>query len=94
MSELSKAEAAVKLAKAVEMAKSSDLREIFSELFPERRLPSHLKASKLAEHVRHKLEAEELVDLWNVMFPKDRNVWYDELLDSIRYNEDILGSLD
>ena len=35
--------------------------------------------------------AEEIVDLWNVLFPADRNVWYDEQEDKIHYNEELVG---
>ena len=35
--------------------------------------------------------AEEIVDLWNVLFPADRNVWYDEQEDKIHYTEELVG---
>jgi len=94
MPALSTSEAAEKLAKGVEKAKPGDLGEIYSELFPENPAPSHLVASEIAEHVRRGLEAEEIVDLWNVVFPEDRYVWYDEEAKAIRYNEVMVGYAD
>ena len=40
------------------------------------------------------LEAEEIVDLWNVVFPEDRNVWYDEEAKTIHFNEEVVGYAD
>jgi len=40
------------------------------------------------------LDAEEIVDLWNVVFPQDRNVWYDEEAKAIHYNEEMVGYVD
>jgi hypothetical protein len=91
---LSKAEAAEKLAKGVENAKPSDLAEIYSELFPERPSPTPPVASDIAKHIRSGLEAEEIVDLWNVVFPEDHNVRYDEEAKAIRYNEEMVGYAD
>lgn len=84
-------EAAERLAVCVERAKPAALPEIFAELFPEKPSPVALSAVDLARHVRSGLEAEELVDLWNVVFPEDWNVWYDEEGDKIRYNEEAVG---
>ncbi len=61
--------------------------EIYSELFPERSSPTSPPASEIARQIRGGLEAEEIVDLWNVVFPEDRNVWYDEEEKSVCYNE-------
>ena len=54
-------------------------------------MPAAPSAADLAQHVRSGLEAEEIVDLWNVVFPDDRNVWYDEEDDKIHYNEEAIG---
>ncbi|MHC5541359.1 hypothetical protein ACYOEI_24320 [Singulisphaera rosea] len=48
----------------------------------------------MARHIRDGLEAEEIVDLWNVVFPTDRHVWYDEGSRVIHYNEEMVGSSD
>ncbi|HLJ10242.1 MAG TPA: hypothetical protein VKU82_03585 [Planctomycetaceae bacterium] len=70
MPALSKFEAAERLAQVVEKANSSDLVEIYDELFPERPSSTPPTASDIAEHIRSRLEAEEIVDLWNVVFPE------------------------
>ncbi len=94
MPEISEAEAAEKLAKCVEKVRPSHLPEIYSELFPERPSPTRVVASDLAKHIRSGLEPEEIVDLWNVVFPEDRHVWYDEEAKVIRYNEEMVGYAD
>lgn len=84
------AEAAERLAKAVEKARPSDLAEFYSKLFPEKPSPTPPIASVLAQHVRSELEPEEIVDLWNVVFPEDRHVWYNEETNAIpRSTEDV-----
>ena len=94
MPALSKSEAAEKLARGVERAKPSDLPEIYSELFPEKTSATPPVASEIAKHIRGGLEAEEIVDLWNVVFPEDRNVWYDEEAKSFHFNEEVVGYAD
>lgn len=94
MPTISEIEAAEKLASCVEKANPSHLPEIYSELFPERPSPTSLIASDLAKHIRTGLEPEEIVDLWNVIFPEDRHVWYDEEAKVIRYNEEMFGYAD
>lgn len=91
MPTLSTNEAAQRLAKCVAQAKPSTLTEIYAELFPEKTADANPSATDLARHVQSGLEAEELVDLWNVVFPEDRNVWYDEEDETIHYNEESLG---
>lgn len=49
---------------------------------------------EIARRVREGLEAEEIVDLWNVVFPEDRQVWYDEEVNSICYNEEVVRYVD
>ncbi len=90
MPALSKNEAAERLAAVIQNAKPTALAEIFAELFPEKPAPPSLSASELALDVRSGLDAEEIVDLWNVVFPADRNVWYDEEEDQIRYNDEAI----
>ena len=94
MPELSKDEATEKLARGVEKARPSDLPEIYSELFPEAAPPVSPVASDIASHIRSGLEAEEIVDLWNVVFPEDHNVWYDEESRAIHFNEAMAGYAD
>lgn len=93
MATLSMREAKEKLAHAVEVACCDRLAEIYEELFPEKSAPEvsgaeeRTLANQLAEHVRSHLEPEEVIDLWNVVFPTDRQVHYDEEGDLIRYHE-------
>jgi hypothetical protein len=94
MPALSKNEATEKLAKVVERAKPNTLVEIYAELFPEKPSSPPLGASDIARHIRGGLEAEDIVDLWNVVFPKDRNVWYNEEEKAIHYNEEMVGYAD
>lgn len=85
MPELTTAEAAERLARVVEKARPTALLEFHAELFPEQRPATPPSAADLARHIRGGLLAEEIVDLWNVVFPTDRNVWYDEVDDRIHY---------
>lgn len=88
MPAIPKNEAVERLAKSVESAAADDLIEIYSELFPADALPVGApRAHELAHHVRTALEPEEIVDLWNVVFPADRNVYYEEEDDTLHYNE-------
>ena len=53
--------------------------------------PASPVAREVAKHIRGGLEAEEIVDLWNVVLPEDRNVWYDEEAMAIHFNEEMVG---
>jgi hypothetical protein len=94
MPALPKNEAVERLAHGVELAKQSDLAEIYAELFPEVSASAPPAVSDIVRYIRNGLEAEEIVDLWNVVFPADRNVWYDEEGKSIHYNEEMVESAD
>jgi hypothetical protein len=91
---LSKTEAAEELVRGVENAKPSVLVEIYCELFPDAICPTPPVARDIVKHIRSGLEAEEIVDLWNVVFPADSNVRYDEEDQTIHYNEEVLGYVD
>jgi len=93
MTAIPKNEAIERLAKAVEKASSDDLLQIYTELHPAHPLPDvtgtkaeHL-AKELAAYIRAGIEPEEVVDLWNVVFPADRYVYYDEEDDVLRQRE-------
>jgi hypothetical protein len=88
-----KKEAVERLALAVEKATADDLVQIYTELHPANPLPDvtgqkaeHL-AEELAAHIRAGIEPEEIVDLWNVVFPAGRIVYYDEEDDVLRQRE-------
>lgn len=89
MPSVSMDEAAERLAVGVEAARPGDLGEIYAELFPEKPAPVP-PAADIARHVRSGLAAEELVDLWNVLFPRDRDVRYDDETKTIHYNDGAL----
>jgi hypothetical protein len=73
------------LTEAVEKAPPDDLVEIYNELFPEepttesaaRNAPGPL-VQRAAGHISRGLEIEEILDLWNVVFPEHHDVWFDE----------------
>jgi hypothetical protein len=90
---VTKDEAVKRLAKAVEEARPDDLVEIYTELFPARPAPDVTGekvvrlAKEIANHIHQGLEPEEIIDLWNVVFPAHRHVYYDEEDKAVRYNE-------
>ena len=93
MPTIPKAEAVERLAKAMEKASDDDLVEFYAELFPAKGRPDASGgngaplAKQLVQHIRAGIEPEEIVDLWNVVFPGDRNVYYDEEDDTLCYSE-------
>lgn len=91
MPTLSKTDAVEKLVAGVQTATPNELREIYAELFPERPVAKPPTVPAVVQHIRGGLEAEEIVDLWNVVFPADRNVRYDEEDGTIHYNEEAVG---
>jgi hypothetical protein len=91
---ISTSDASERLAEKVERAVPNDLREYYLELFPEEPVPSSLVGRYLAELIRDGLAPDVIVDLWNVVFPEDRRVSYDEEEEVIRYNEEAVGYLD
>lgn len=92
MSAIRKSEAIERLAHAVDKASSQDLADIYAELFPDRsRLHStdaEKRRGEVIEFVRMKMEPEEMVDLWNVVFPSHRNVYYDDADGLLCYNQE------
>jgi hypothetical protein len=88
------AEATEKLASSVEKARPDDLVEIYDELFPGQPSVSPPQAAELVQHIRHGLEPDEVVDLWHVVFPRHRKVWYDEEEETINFNDESLRYLD
>lgn len=87
-------QASEQLATVVEKAQPTALAEIYAELFPDRPAAAPPSAVGLASYIRSGIEAEEIVDLWNVVFPADRNVWYNEEDGELHYNEEAVGYAD
>jgi hypothetical protein len=95
MSAIRKSEAVEKLAQAASAASCDDLADVFAELFPDKprlRLPdAEQRRSEIIEYIRTKMEPEEMVDLWNVVFPAHRNVYYDDADGLLCYTQEESG---
>lgn len=71
-----------------------ELLEVDNELFSEE--PSTAEEAhedcfplveRIVDHLNSGLEPEEIVDVWPVIFPQHRNVWYDEEEERFHYDE-------
>lgn len=90
-----KIEAAMKrLTSAVEQMQADDILQVYNELFPnklvtEDELSQNLTCfvEQIHDHMKQGLEPEEVVDLWNVVFPMDRGVSFDEEENLLVYEE-------
>jgi hypothetical protein len=93
---VSKNEAIALLTKEVEEnLTADDLLEVHNELFPDDPYTEEEvyddttpAIEQLVDYLHGGREAEEIIDLWNLIFPKHRNVWYDEEEQRIHYNEE------
>jgi hypothetical protein len=88
------AKAKEKLARAVQKASPEQLEVFHDEMFPYQPIPSPVPAEKLVRYVRDELEPSSAVDLWHVVFPEDRNIWYDEEEEVIHVNGEPLRYLE
>ena len=95
MSEVSKNDAVRRLAAEIKKFAWDDLVEAHNELLPFAPVsvdsdPQDSKKVKstILTRVADGLEAEEIIDLWNVVFPADHNVWYDEEQQCVHINEE------
>jgi hypothetical protein len=96
MPTITKQQADKRLAEAVGEAHADDLAEIYNELFPEQPVGEKeantnraAVVGKIVKHIDNGLEVEEILDLWNVIFPMHRSVWFDEEEGLIHYDEAI-----
>jgi hypothetical protein len=71
-----------------------ELLEVHNELFPDEPFTeeeAHEDCIPLVEqivaHLSRGLEPEEIVDVWSLIFPRHRHVWYDEEEERFHYNE-------
>jgi hypothetical protein len=87
--DLTTTEAAEALARGVAKASPSALEQIYAELFPEKVAPTPLVAADIIRCIRAGLAAEEIVDLWNVVFPEDHDVRYDEETKAIHFMKEL-----
>jgi hypothetical protein len=74
---------------------SDELLEVYNELFPddpytEEEVHEDVTPmiEQLVDHITSGLEIDEVIDLWRLIIPKHRNVWYDEEEERIHYNEE------
>jgi hypothetical protein len=95
MAAIAREEAVGMLKHAIGQFQADDLRETYNELFPETpvsegqvRKDAGGTKSRILDHINHGLEIEEILDLWPVVFPNDRNVFYDEDTATIHINEE------
>ena len=70
---------------------ADEVLEVYNEVFPDD--PHTAEESgplieQLVGHINGGLEMDEVMDLWGLIFPKHRNVWYDEEEERIHYNEE------
>jgi hypothetical protein len=82
------------LTEAIKTAYPDDLVEIHNELFPERpttedeaKAHPSILIKKIIAHIDKGLEVQEILDLWNVIFPRHRSVRFDEDEGLIHYDE-------
>jgi len=90
---ISTKEAVDRIAHAIHILHDDEIVEAYNELFPaDSTTQEEVYADKaklleqMTEYVDKGLEIEEVVDLWNVLFPQDRNVYYDEETARIHYD--------
>jgi hypothetical protein len=94
MATIAKQQAVDRLTQAVTEAYPDDLVEIHNELFPEEPTTEEMArvdpspiVKRIVLHISQGLEVQEILDLWNVIFPQHRRVWFDEDEDMIHYHE-------
>ena len=87
--------AVARLENEIEKFMSDDLIEVHNELFPEAPIARNGQVESrdkllpvIRQYIQKGLEVEEVVDLWSAVFPKDRNVWYDEETSTFHFNEE------
>jgi|GEM_PF-868162 len=93
MPTISRPDAVSRMSAEIETFGRDDLIEVHNELFPEAPrsdADSNHDADELITgiraHIQSGLADEEIADLWNVVFPDDRNVWYDSENQSLHVN--------
>jgi hypothetical protein len=71
-----------------------ELLEVHNELFPDEPFTEEEAhedciplVERIVDHLNGGLEPEEIVEVWSLIFPRHRNVWYDEEEERFHYNE-------
>ena len=94
MPAMKKDQAISKLTQAIHALQQDDIVDVYNELFPEH--PSdatrvnenpHQFQEQILDQIDKGLEVEELLDLWRVVFPKDRRVHFNEETNELTYND-------
>jgi hypothetical protein len=74
---------------------TDELLEVYNEVFPDNPYTEAVAhedvtplIEQLVDHVNSGLEVEEVIDLWGLIFPRHRNVWYDDEEERLHYNEE------
>ena len=74
---------------------ADDLLQVHNELFPDD--PSSQEevnedvapvTKKIVNYINSDLAVEDLLDLWNLIYPRHRHVWYDDQAETFHYNEE------
>lgn len=76
----------------IERMDVDNILEAYGELFPEEDLPPRdgvadpsRYLARIVDRFENGLEPEEVVDLWNVVFPRDRRVYFNEMDDLLHF---------
>jgi hypothetical protein len=87
-------EAIRRLTAVIPTLRFDDLAEVYNELFSSPRTTAEQARQneaplwdRINEHIRKGLYPEEIVSLWNVIYPKVRHVSHDDETDLIHYGE-------
>lgn len=94
MPDLSCREACERLAVAIQTASTGTLEEIAGDLLAERHGDAARLGEQLAAAVNVGVEPELLVDLWNVVFPEDHDVWFNEETNALHYESGLVELAD
>jgi hypothetical protein len=77
---------------------TDELLEVYNELFPDNPYTEEEAhedltplIEQLVDHAKSRLEIDEITDLWGLIFPMHRNIWYDEEEERLYYNEEAEG---
>ena len=94
MAAIKKDQALSKLTAAIHAMRPDEIADVYNELFPENpSRPSEINGDlpkfekKIFDYIEKGLEVEEILDLWRVVFPKDRRIQFDEVTDEITYKD-------
>ena len=92
-------EAARRITDEVKEMANDDVVEAYNELFPDEPASDQTAngnaaslVARIVDRIKRRIEPEELVDLWNVVFPKDRQVYYDESSRLVHYEPEQVES--